>query len=315
MIEFKSISKQYHDELALNDINLTVQSHEFFVMVGPSGSGKTTLLKMVNRLVVPSSGAVLIDGENVADMDLQNLRRHMGYVLQSSALFPNMTVMQNAAVQLEALGWGKVDIKTRINDLLTLVDLDPEIYAERKPSELSGGEAQRVGIVRALAADPNLILMDEPFSALDPVSKGQLQHLIGRIHEKLKTTIIMVTHDMQEAFRLAERVAVIHDGNLEQVGTPSEIIKHPANDFVKDFFKYMRGTQPTLKQMISSGFAQNAKADLPLKLSLDSSIYDLSEFFKQDEHALVQVENYQISLPDLVAFLATLGNGGNQDAE
>ncbi|MFD1484909.1 ABC transporter ATP-binding protein [Lacticaseibacillus baoqingensis] len=310
MIEFKAITKQYADDTALQAVNLRVNSRELFVLVGPSGSGKTTLLKTVNRLVVPTSGQVLIDGESVADQDLQQLRRHVGYVLQSSALFPNMTVMQNAAVQLEALGWDKAQIKPRIEHLLQLVDLDPKLYAQRKPAQLSGGEAQRVGIVRALAADPKLMLMDEPFSALDPVAKRQLQNLILRLHQKLATTIIFVTHDMQEALRLADRMAVLHNGRLQQVGTPQAVLAAPANAFVADFFKDVIAAQQTLAQVVAAGFGRPAHHAADKTLFSSTSIYTWAALLHAAPESVVQVGATQLTAADLIAYLATCPKGG-----
>lgn len=305
MIEFKAITKQYADETALQAVNLRVNSRELFVLVGPSGSGKTTLLKTVNRLVVPTSGQVLIDGGSVADQDLPQLRRHIGYVLQSSALFPNMTVMQNAAVQLEALGWAKAQIKPRIEHLLQLVDLDPTLYAKRKPAQLSGGEAQRVGIVRALAADPQLMLMDEPFSALDPVAKRQLQNLILRLHQQLATTIIFVTHDMQEALRLADRMAVLHNGRLQQVGTPQAVLAAPANAFVVDFFKDVIAAQQTLAQVVAAGFGRPAQPGAATTLFSTTSIYTWAALLQTAPESVVQVGATQLTAADLIAYLAT----------
>lgn len=315
MIEFKAITKEYADETALQDIDLQIESHELFVLVGPPGSGKTTLLKTVNRLVIPTEGRVLIDGKDVANTDLQALRQHIGYVLQSSALFPNMSVMQNAGVQLEALGWPKTKIKPRIEHLLQLVDLDPSLYADRKPAELSGGEAQRVGIVRALAADPKLILMDEPFSALDPVSKRQLQNLILKLHEQLDTTILFVTHDMQEALRLADRMAVLHNGQLQQVGAPQSILEHPANAFVADFFKEVISTQRTLNQVLAAGFGQPLTQDPAQSMAPGTSIYTWAAMLKADPHLVVQVGTKQLDASDLISYLATLQKEERLDVE
>jgi osmoprotectant transport system ATP-binding protein len=306
VIEFKAITKAYLDETALQSVDLRVESRELFVLVGPSGSGKTTLLKTVNRLVVPTSGQVLIDGVDVAEGDLQTLRQHIGYVLQSSALFPNMSVMQNAAVQLEALKWDKAKIRPRIEKLLRLVDLDPALYANRKPAELSGGEAQRVGIVRALASDPKLMLMDEPFSALDPVSKRQLQSLILKLHNELDTTIIFVTHDMQEALRLADHMAVLHNGQLQQVGEPKAVIAHPANAFVADFFKDVIAEQRTLAQVVAAGLGQPVSSDSAKKLPDTTSIYAWAALLQKNPQLIVQVNATQLTNNDLIAYLATL---------
>jgi osmoprotectant transport system ATP-binding protein len=218
-----------------------------------------------------------------------------------------MTVQQNAAIQLEALGVNKDKIKSRITELLKMVDLEPSIYANRKPAELSGGEAQRVGIVRALAAEPKLILMDEPFSALDPVSKRQLQNLILKLHNKLDTTIIFVTHDMQEAVRLADRMAVLHNGVLQQVGTPRAVITAPANDFVADFFKDVIATQHTLSQVINAGYGHPAAtSDYATSMSGTTSIYTWATAIKDNPQVVIQVNGLQLTTSDLIGYLASL---------
>lgn len=306
LIEFKAITKRYPDSVALDNVDLRVESRELFVLVGPSGSGKTTLLKMVNRLVVPTTGQVLIDGEDVATSNVQTLRQHIGYVLQSSALFPNMTVMQNAAVQLEALGWAKDKIRDRINYLLQVVDLDPATYTGRKPDELSGGEAQRVGIVRALAGNPKLMLMDEPFSALDPVSKEQLQDLILRLHREVETTIIFVTHDMREAVRLADRLAVIHNGVLQQVGEPATILRQPANAFVKDFFRGIVSTHQTLAEVVAAGFGQPVTNDDATVLPLTTSIFTWAGMIQDAPATAIVAGDRRLTGADLLKYLASL---------
>lgn len=313
MIEFKSITKQYMNDKALNDVTLTVDSGELFVLVGPSGSGKTTLLKTVNRLVVPTSGEVLIDGKNVADADLQDLRLHIGYVLQSSALFPNMTILQNAGIQLEAMKWDKDKIRQRVFELLEVADLDPAIYANRMPHELSGGEAQRVGIVRALAADPKLILMDEPFSALDPVSKRSLQNLIIKLHREFKTTIIFVSHDMQEAVRLADRLGVMHDGTLVQVGSPKEVMNHPVDDFVELFFKNVPNVDFDLAQVIASGFGIKAEDQNATKLSRDTTVRKWATMLTNDHNLKIQVGDFLLTETDLIGYVATVGKDDEND--
>lgn len=310
MIEFQHIQKDYENETALQDLSLTVQSHELFVLVGPSGSGKTTLLKTVNRIVVPTSGQVLLDGQDVAAGNLQTLRQHIGYVLQSSALFPNMTVQQNAGVQLEALGWPKDKIAARVRELLTRVDLDPAIYAGRMPAELSGGEAQRVGIVRALAGKPNLILMDEPFSALDPVSKRQLQDLILKLHAETHTTVIFVTHDMQEAVRLADRLAVIHAGQLQQVGTPEEILQAPATDFVANFFASVDNGQ-SLAQVVATGLGSVDALATATELPASATIYTWAQLLREHPNQNVRVGARVLVPADLISYLAQMGKEEN----
>lgn len=241
MIEFRHVSKQYQGHDVLHDLSFTVDSHEFFVLVGPSGGGKTTTLKMINRLVEPTSGQILIDGRDIAGEDVRRLRLGMGYVLQQIALFPNMTVGQNVMLIPELNHWPVKRREERARELLGSVDLDPGEYFNRMPSELSGGEQQRVGIIRALAVQPNIMLMDEPFSALDPITRAQLQELIKRLHEQLGTTIVFVTHDINEALHLADRIAVVHEGRIVQLDTPGTIEAHPANGFVADFFAAAHG--------------------------------------------------------------------------
>lgn len=242
MITFNDITKSFQEKEALSGVNLEIQSGELFVLVGPSGSGKSTTLKMLNRLIEPTSGDILIDNLNIKDIPLLELRRHMGYVLQNIALFPHMTVEENVALLLELSKWPKEKRSKRAYELLENVGMDPKEYAKRYPHELSGGEQQRVGILRALAINPNIVLMDEPFSALDPITKKQLQDLVLELHKKWGQTIVFVTHDMQEAVRLGTRIAVMQSGEIIQVGTPQEIIENPENQFVREFFAQNRKT-------------------------------------------------------------------------
>ncbi|MCB5952769.1 ABC transporter ATP-binding protein [Enterococcus sp. BWT-B8] len=237
MIEFQEVSKKYGNQTVLTDNNLAIQDGEFFVLVGPSGSGKTTTLKMINRLIEPTEGDIYFDHKRIIDYDLKELRLRIGYVLQQIALFPNMTVAENIELIPEMKNWKKDERRQRTRELLEKVGLPPEEYMQRKPSELSGGEQQRIGILRAIAAKPDIILMDEPFSALDPISKSQLQLLIKELHKELSGTIIFVTHDMNEAMLLGDRICIMRDGAVIQVDKPDQIKKHPKNDFVAQFFK------------------------------------------------------------------------------
>ena len=240
MIEFRNVCKQFDDTAVINNESFTINTGEFFVLVGPSGGGKTTTLKMINRLVEPTSGSILIDGEDITSLPLRDLRLETGYVLQQIALFPNMTVGQNIGLIPEMKGWSKADRAEKARSLLKSVDLDPETYYGRYPDELSGGEQQRIGILRALIASPKVILMDEPFSALDPITRVQLQDLTLDLHDDLGTTIVFVTHDINEAQYLADRICVINDGRVTQTGTPGEIRENPADDFVRDLFHHTR---------------------------------------------------------------------------
>lgn len=241
MIEFADVAKSFEGHTVLDHVSLKVREGELFVLVGPSGGGKTTMLKMVNRLVEPDSGKVLVDGADIAATDIRALRLSTGYVLQQIALFPNLTVAQNAALIPELRHWPPRRRNERVRGLLRQVDLDPDTYMDRMPSQLSGGEQQRVGIVRALAARPRIVLMDEPFSALDPIVRGQLQDLVKRLHAEMGTTVLFVTHDIDEALYLADRIAVIHDGGIAQIGTPPQLIDAPADGFVEEFFAHRNG--------------------------------------------------------------------------
>lgn len=235
-IEFRQVSKQFGENYAVKQLNLTIQAGELFVLVGASGSGKTTTLKMINRLEEVTSGTIYYHGQPLNELPLRQLRLQMGYVLQQIALFPNMTVGQNISLIPEMKRMPVTEIKTRVKDLLNEVGLDPAIYQQRLPSDLSGGEQQRVGIIRAFAGQPKVVLMDEPFSALDPISREQLQKLTLKIHQRLNSTIVFVTHDMNEALQLGNRIGVMQHGQLVQVGTPDEIAQQPANEFVSKMF-------------------------------------------------------------------------------
>lgn len=236
LIEFKNVSKRYDGHAAVSELNLTIYQGEFFVLVGGSGSGKSTTLRMINALTEPTDGDVYFNGRRIKDYDIRPLRHRIGYVLQQIALFPTMTVAQNIELMPDILGWDKAQRKARASELLELVGLSPAQYQNRYPHELSGGEQQRVGILRAIAAKPDILLMDEPFSALDPLARASLQETVSLIHKKLGTTIVFVTHDMAEALKLACRIGVMHNGKLVQIGTPEAIKKQPANDYVQSLF-------------------------------------------------------------------------------
>ena len=233
MIETVGLTKRYADVVAVDDLSLRVGEGELLVLLGGSGSGKTTTLKMVNRLIEPSSGTVTIDGQDTRALPAHELRRRVGYVFQRIGLFPHMTVAENVAVTLTLLGWGRVRIRDRVDELLELVELAPALVRERRPEELSGGQQQRVGVARALAASPLVMLLDEPFGALDPLTRDRLQQSFLRIRRQLNLTAIFVTHDMVEALLVGDRIAVMNDGRLIQVGTPRELLRSPADEYVR----------------------------------------------------------------------------------
>ena len=234
MIEIDGLSKVYGTAAVVDNVSITVDDGEITVIVGTSGSGKTTLIRMINRLVEPTSGSVRINGLDTRDTPAYDLRRRIGYAIQGHGLFPHRTVAQNIGTVPELLGWDKPRIAARVDELLGLFQLDPRQYRDRMPAELSGGQQQRVGVARALAAGPKVLLMDEPFGALDPIIRAKAQEDLLAIQEQFGTTIVLVTHDMEEAIHLGDRIAVMDDGKLLQYATPAEIIAHPATDFVGD---------------------------------------------------------------------------------
>ncbi|HKY51910.1 MAG TPA: ABC transporter ATP-binding protein [Candidatus Limnocylindria bacterium] len=240
-VEFRDVSKRFSDHLAVDRLSFTVPAGRICVLVGPSGSGKTTSLKMVNRLVEPTSGAILIDGKDVLREEPTALRRRIGYVIQQVGLFPHQTVAENVGTVPRLLGWPNERTATRTEELLTLVGLDPSRFARRYPAQLSGGERQRVGVARALAAEPPVMLMDEPFGAVDPIVRDRLQTEFLRIQRDQGTTVLFVTHDIDEAIMLGDRIAVMREGRLVQFAPPGELLAHPADDFVAEFCGSDRG--------------------------------------------------------------------------
>lgn len=236
MIEYKNVALRYGEKSVLEDVNLKIKDGEFMVLVGPSGSGKTTMLKMINRLLEPTDGNIYMDDKRIKDYNQRDLRLSTGYVLQQIALFPNLTVAENIAIIPEMKGWNKDKIKQNTAELLEMVGLPAKEYAGRFPSMLSGGEQQRVGIVRAIIGEPRILLMDEPFSALDAISRKQLQVLTKKLHNEFGVTIIFVTHDTDEALLLADRIAVLQNGQICQIDKPNAILENPSNDFVANLF-------------------------------------------------------------------------------
>ena len=234
MIEIDNVSKIYDGTAVVDAVTLTVAPRTICVIVGTSGSGKTTLLRMINRLVEPSAGTIRIDGEDTRSIEAYQLRRRMGYAIQGHGLFPHRTVAQNIATVPKLLGWDKARRNARVDELLELFQLDPDQYRNRLPHELSGGQQQRIGVARALAAEPNILLMDEPYGALDPLIRSKAQEDLLAIQRRFKTTIVLVTHDMEEAIHLGDTIAVMDKGQLLQCAAPAEIIARPASPFVAE---------------------------------------------------------------------------------
>ncbi len=235
MIRFEHVSKRYGDATILDDISFEIKAGEFAVFIGPSGCGKTTTLKTINRLIEPDGGRIYIDGKDVTEQNPVQLRRTIGYVIQQIGLFPNMTVEQNIAVVPKLLKFPKEKWQQIVKDLLALVDMPYEENAHKYPSELSGGQQQRIGVLRALAASPPIVLMDEPFGALDPITRDSLQDEVKRIQKKLKKTIVFVTHDMEEALRLADTIVFMNNGRIVQMASPEQMLHSPADDIIKSF--------------------------------------------------------------------------------
>lgn len=303
MIKFSDVVKTYQEKQVVNKLNLTVASGEFFVLVGPSGSGKTTILKMINRLIEQSAGEILIDDINVNQVDTAKLRKNIGYVLQNIALFPNLTITQNAGILLEAQGVKRDKRETLVNQLLDRVGLPHGQYGSRMPSELSGGEQQRVGIVRALITKPDIILMDEPFSALDPLSRKQLQDLILDLYEELNPTILFVTHDMHEALRLGTRIGVLVNGHLEQVGSPNKIISEPANKTVSSLFDNQRVT--LISDMQSAGLLHPLHSEYPVQttqLSATQTIQELAMALRGVDQVIID-QQYVVTADDVLQYI------------
>lgn len=277
MLKFDHVSKVYKGgKRAVNNLTLEFEQGEFICFIGPSGCGKTTTMKMINRLIEPSEGGIYINGENIMDKDPVQLRREIGYVIQQIGLFPHMTIQENISLVLKLLKWPEEKRRARALELLDLVDLTPD-YLEKYPHELSGGQQQRIGVLRALAADQSLILMDEPFGALDPITRDSLQEEFKKLQKKLGKTIVFVTHDMDEALKLADRIVIMRDGELVQCDTPDEILRNPADEFVEEFIGKDRLVQArpniqTVEQIMNP---------TPITITGDRSLSEAIQIMKQ----------------------------------
>ncbi len=263
MIHLQDVSKRYPGsaDAAVEDLTLDIPKGEILVLVGPSGCGKSTTLRLINRMIEPSGGRIYFGGEDVTDVNPDDLRRRIGYVIQQIGLFPHRTIAENVATVPKLLGWPKTKIGPRVNELLEMVGLDPAVFARRYPKELSGGQAQRVGVARALGADPDVLLMDEPFGAIDPITRDRLQNEFLRLQGELRKTIVFVTHDVDEAIKMGDRIAILGErSKVAQLDTPERILALPANDFVNDF----TGSGSTLKGLHFERVRNVELADWPV---------------------------------------------------
>jgi osmoprotectant transport system ATP-binding protein len=271
VIQFEHVSKNYGKSAILKDLSFTVPDGRFLVLIGPSGCGKTTTMKMINRLLEPDEGRILVDGQDVSEMNPVELRRHIGYVIQQVGLFPNMTVEQNICVVPRLLKYDKGRCAGIARDLLELVDLPYDQYAKKYPNELSGGQQQRIGVLRALAASPSIVLMDEPFSALDPMTRQTLQEEIKKLQKKLRKTVVFVTHDMDEALRLADTILFMNGGRIEQMAPPEEMLERPASDLVRSFLGKHQVTESAPIK------AEDFMRKHPYQVSMDRGVLECAE--------------------------------------
>lgn len=301
MVEFKNVTKIYpkSKQPAVENISFKINKGEFCCLIGTSGSGKTTLMRMINRMNSITKGEVLVNGKDVTEFNPVNLRRRIGYVIQNNGLMPHMTIRENIVLVPKLLKWPKEKLAEEAKRLIKMAEL-PESFLDRYPVELSGGQQQRIGVVRALAANQNLILMDEPFGALDPITRESLQTLVQNLQVQLGKTIVFVTHDMDEALKLATKIVVLHDGQLIQVGTPEEILHHPANDFVKSLI----GEERLSEAKYETVKVKNVMT-APVKINLGASLADALTMMKEhrvDTLLVVDDDNHlkgYISITDL----------------
>jgi len=293
MIEVKNITKKFNTQIAVDAISFNVNEGENFVLLGTSGCGKTTTLKMINRLIEPTDGEIFINQKNIRKENTETLRRSIGYALQNTGLFPHYTVAENIAVVPNLFKWNKEKIRSRVEELMNKLHLSKEYY-NAYPNELSGGQQQRVGLARALAADAAILLMDEPFGALDPITRTHVRNDFKNLEEFKKKTIVLVTHDVQEAFELADKICLMDKGKIVQVGTPTELLFKPANDFVKSFFDEQRlqleYKTVTLKMLWN--FLNDIHDDAEAKeISITKNIWQVLELFSLNGNEVLIVKN------------------------
>ncbi|WP_438477561.1 betaine/proline/choline family ABC transporter ATP-binding protein [Streptococcus pluranimalium] len=290
IIEFKNVRKIYGDNVAVDTANLSVIAGEFICFIGTSGSGKTTLMRMINRMLKPSEGNIYFEGKDISSINPIHLRRKIGYVIQNIGLMPHMTIYENITLVPKLLKWSEDKKKAKAKELIKLVEL-PEEFLDRYPSELSGGQQQRIGVIRALAADQDVILMDEPFGALDPITREGIQDLVKTLQEKMGKTIILVTHDMDEALKLASRIVVMDNGQMVQVGTPDDILHHPATEFVEK----MIGEERLMHAQMDITPVKSIMLKDPVSITADQPISDAITLMRQRRvDTLLVTENQQL---------------------
>lgn len=313
MIEFRNVTKRYGSNTVLHDLSFTIKTGEFVVLIGPSGCGKTTTLRTINRLIEPKAGTVFIDGKDVTKQDAVKLRRKIGYVIQQIGLFPNMTVHQNISVVPKLLGYSKEECDKIVHDLLALVDMPYEENAHTYPSELSGGQQQRIGVLRALAASPPIVLMDEPFGALDPVTRDSLQEEVKRIQKKLKKTIVFVTHDMDEALRLADTIIFMDKGRIVQMASAEEMLQHPASPVIKSFMGKHVGHESPAAILLAEDFMKKKVYKVYKNTKTLESIEMMS---KREINSLVVIDDDETYLGTVsIEDIKTRGRAGRSIAE
>lgn len=306
MIRLEHVTKEYDGFRACDDVTFTVEKGEILVILGPSGCGKSTTLRLINRMVERTSGIIEVKGRNVDSFKGEELRRGIGYVIQNTGLFPHMRVDKNIATVPSILGWEQKRIDERVREMLDLVGLDNDRYSKKYPRELSGGEAQRVGVARALASDPDIVLMDEPFGAVDPINRLRLQKEFSQIQRKLHKTVVFVTHDVEEAMLLGDRICIMRQGKVVQIGTPEEIVLKPCDDFVESFF----GAEGALKLLSRYRAADYADA-LPSQgspLQVDSSLKEALASMVLEGRERIPVGKGSIALSSILDALRREGS-------
>ncbi len=315
MIEVKNLTKKFGDFVAVDAVSFTVEEGKTIALIGTSGSGKTTTLKMINRLIDPTSGLILVNGQNIMEQQLETMRRGMGYVIQNMGLFPHYKVFDNVALVPRLLNWKETDIQKRVFELLEKLRLDPAENTEKFPRQLSGGQQQRVGIARALAANPPIILMDEPFGALDPITRQEVRAEFKELEELKSKTTLIVTHDIEEAFEMADLICLLDQGKIQQLGSPDDLLFHPANQFVEDFIGDQRlglefsilQLSEVLEHLPSEG--EQIVGAIAAKLSIREAMAQLSAKAKKAERLQIEATDRAFNLPELmIAFQKTKSN-------